>query len=330
MRGKNLIQLIKVLGLLSKPQGTTRNEISKTLGITDRSVSRCLQTIEDLGIPIYDERPPFEKVKYWHIEPTYLERLPNLCLPKLELSYPEIISLCMLAGESVVFAGTEIDRHIQTAIGKLMYFIPEDTRNALSDLKRIFICKTIGSKTYTGMGTIIDTLTESILDRTACTMTYHVFYKDKIENVEIGPLHFYENNGGLYLFAVKIKDNEVRSYAVERIQSIKTLNQDVDYPENFNPEETLNSAFDLIHNDPVTVKIQFSKKEARYIKEKIWATDQKIIDKVDGSIILSMTTSGYRDVKRWVMSFGKEARLLEPEGMKREIEKELKEILGNL
>jgi predicted DNA-binding transcriptional regulator YafY len=76
------------------------------------------------------------------------------------------------------------------------------------------------------------------------------------------------------------------------------------------------------------VKIRFSKNEARYIREKTWAENQHITDNPDGSIILTMTTSGYRDVKRWVMSFGKEAGLLEPEGMKKEIEEELKEILG--
>jgi len=46
------------------------------------------------------------------------------------------------------------------------------------------------------------------------------------------------------------------------------------------------------------------------------------------AITLTMTTSGRRDVKRWIMSFGKEARLLEPGDLKREIEVELKEILG--
>ena len=137
MRGKNLIQLIKILSLLSKPDGTTRKELSKALGITDRSVSRRLQTIEELGIPIYDERPAFEKEKRWRIESTYLERLPNISLPKLALTYPEIISLCMLVGESVVFKGTEIDRHIQTALAKLKYFIPENTRQEISSLKRI-------------------------------------------------------------------------------------------------------------------------------------------------------------------------------------------------
>jgi predicted DNA-binding transcriptional regulator YafY len=43
-----------------------------------------------------------------------------------------------------------------------------------------------------------------------------------------------------------------------------------------------------------------------------------------------MTTSGYRDVKRWVMSFGKQAQILEPEKMKKEIEAELKEVLEKM
>ena len=328
MRGKNLIQLIKALSLLSRPRGTTRKELAERLNITERSVSRSLNTIEDLGIPIYDETIPFEKEKRWRIESAYLARMPNLSLPKLALNFPEIISLCMLAGESVIFKGTEIDRHITTAIARLMVFVPEKTRNELMKLKRIFISKTIGSKNYAGKENVIKILTESMLNRTACRITYHAFYKDEIEDKEIGPLHFYENNGGLYLFAVKIKDKSVHSYAVERIKNIKPLNCDIKYPNNLDPVEKLNSAFDLTHGEPVTVKIRFSKTEARYIREKTWAENQQIIDHPDGSIILSMTTSGYRDVKRWVMSFGKEAQLLEPEGMKREIEAELREVLG--
>ena len=133
------------------------------------------------------------------------------------------------------------------------------------------------------------------------------------------------------LFAVKIKDKIVRSYAVvERIKSIKPLNCDIKYPDNFDPVKKLNSAFDLTHGEPVTVKIRFSKNKARYIKEKTWAENQQIIDHPDGTITLTMTTFGYRDVKRWIMSFGKEAQLLEPEGMRRDIEEELREVLGRM
>lgn len=330
MRGKNLIQLIRTLSLLSRPQGTTKKEMAEALTISIRSVSRRIQLIEELGIPVYDEKIPFEREKHWKIEPAYLARMPSISLPKLTLTFPEILSLCMLAGESVVFKETEINRHITNAISKLMYFVPEKTRNELLDLQRIFICKTIGSKNYAGKEEVIKILTESMLNRTSCKITYHVFYKDEIEEEEIGPLHFYENKGGLYLFAIKLKTTKIRTYAVERIKYIRSLNRNVDYPKGFNPEERLNSAFDLTHGEPITVKILFSSTEARYIREKIWAANQHIKDHPDGSLTLTMETSGRRDVKRWIMSFGKEASLLEPEDLKHEIKAELEKILSDM
>ena len=327
MWGKNIIQLLKALDLLSRSQGTTRKELVQALQISDRSVSRMITAIEELGFPLYSNREPFEKEKRWHLEPSFVQKLPNITLPSLSLTFSEIISLCMLKGEAVVFTNTDIDRHVSSAIVKLMQCIPEKTRTKLATLKRIFISKTIGSKTYAGKEPQIRTLTESILNRTACKITYHVYYKDEIKDEDIGPLHFYEHNGGLYLFALKLSSGTIRSYAVERIKRIKPLTKTVDYPHDFNPEKTLNSAFNLTHGDPVTVKLWFSKNEARYIKEKPWSETQHIDDNPDGSVILNMTTSGYRDVKCWVMSFGKEARVLEPEGMRREILEEMREIL---
>ena len=113
MRGRNLIQLIKTLALLSRPQGTTRKELEAHLAISSRSVSRLLNMVESLGIPIYDETIPLEKQKRWRIEPSYVDRLPNLTLPKVSLSHAEIISLCMMAGESLVFRGTEMKDFIK-------------------------------------------------------------------------------------------------------------------------------------------------------------------------------------------------------------------------
>ena len=57
MRGKNLVQLIRTLGLLSRPMGATKKEMADDLGISLRSVSRSIQAIEELGIPVYDHVP---------------------------------------------------------------------------------------------------------------------------------------------------------------------------------------------------------------------------------------------------------------------------------
>ena len=70
----------------------------------------------------------------------------------------------------------------------------------------------------------------------------------------------------------------------------------------------------LVYGDPVKVKVWFS-----YMKERK-SKSQEIIDQEDGSIILSMETSGWWDVKRWVLSYGSEAKVLAPEDLRREIQ----------
>ena len=185
MRGKDLVQLIKTVNLLSRPSCATRPEMADTLRITDLSVSQAINVVQELGIPVYDDRPKRDKEKRWVIESSYFKLMTKISLPDLNLSFTEVVSLCMLAGESVVFQNTEIDRHITTAIAKHMNFIPKKTRKDLSSLKRIFISKIIGSKNYTGREKMIAELIESMLNRTGCHITYHAFYTDQIEQTEI-------------------------------------------------------------------------------------------------------------------------------------------------
>ncbi len=327
MRGKNLIQLIRTLDLLSRPSGVTREEMARELGISIRSVSRVIATVQELGIPAYDDPPGLVRGKRWRVDSATLSRMAGVSLPNISLTFPEIMSLCMLAGESVIFRGTEIGRHIDTAIAKLRHFLPQSTRVELSDLKRVFICKSMGAKTYGDKQEIIQTLIESILDRTACRITYHVFYTDEIKEEDVGPLHFYEYEGGLYVFAVKFKTDDVRTYAVERIFRIRRLERNVTYPEGFDPEKTLNSAFGLTHGDPVSVTIRFSASVARYIREKTRSQKQTIVENPDGSIDLTLDTSGTRDIKSWVMSFGKDAVLLSPKSLRQAIQADLEESL---
>jgi predicted DNA-binding transcriptional regulator YafY len=79
----------------------------------------------------------------------------------------------------------------------------------------------------------------------------------------------------------------------------------------------------MIYDDPLEATIWFSADQARYIQERQWSHEQKITKRKDGSILLQIKTSGWYDVKKWILSFGSEAELLEPEALRREITEEI-------
>ena len=79
----------------------------------------------------------------------------------------------------------------------------------------------------------------------------------------------------------------------------------------------------------VVTTIRFSREFAPYIRERIWAPNQRLTeDEADGSLILEMETSGWLDVKRWVMSYGMHAEVLKPQEMRKEMAEELTSSLG--
>ena len=329
MRGRNLIKLLKALELFSKPEGTTIEEMAEHLEVDRRSVYRMISLIEELGFPIYDEKIPLEKEKRWKLEETYLKKLPNMKLPDIKLTISEIMSLYMLKNEAVLFKGTDIEKQINLAFEKISMFVPKNLFDQLKKIRALFVPSSKFAKDYSGKEYIIEQLTQAMLEKKTCYVKYHSFYDDKEKDFKIDPLHFFENDGGLYLFVKATTFGDILTLAVERIQKISETGSSFEYPINFDPEELLESAFDIVYGDPIDVKIWFSADQARYIKERKWSKTQKIEDQKDGSIILTMRTSGRWDVVRWVLKYGGEAKILEPKELKEEIINELRAAQSN-
>jgi len=316
--------VLKVRNVRSKPEGTTIEEMGTQLAVDRRSVYRLIDVIEDLGFPIYDEKIPLEKEKRWKLEESYLKKLPNMKVPDINLTLPEIISLYLLRSEASLLKGTELEKHTNSAFGKFSMFLPKDAFGKLDKIKALFVSASKFVKDYSGKEDIIGQLMDAIMKKETCYIGYHSFYDDKVKNFKIDPLHFFENQGGLYILVNTTTFGDIRTLAVERVQHLKKTGESFEYPEVFDPEALLESAFDIVCGDPVKVKVWFSPGQARYMKERKWSKSQEIIDQEDGSIILSMETSGWWDVKRWVLSYGSEAKVLAPEDLRREIQAELK------
>ena len=87
-------------------------------------------------------------------------------------------------------------------------------------------------------------------------------------------------------------------------------------------------SFKVMHDELYAVKVRISPSWARWVGEKIWHESQKAKRNGDGSLELSFQVAGLDEIKRWVLSFGPETRVLEPTKFKDMIRAELQESLG--
>ena len=84
-----------------------------------------------------------------------------------------------------------------------------------------------------------------------------------------------------------------------------------------------------MHDEVYTVKVMISPRAwARWVGEKIWHESQKAKKNEDGSLELTFKIAGLDEIKRWALSFGSEAVVLEPPRLKEIVHSELQKSLG--
>lgn len=72
-----------------------------------------------------------------------------------------------------------------------------------------------------------------------------------------------------------------------------------------------------------TFRIQFTRDVARYVRESNWHRHQKLHPQKDGSLIAEFRLTDTQEIKRWIMSFGPNATVLEPQELVKEIQSDL-------
>jgi len=323
--GPKMVQMVAAVRLLSRPIGASANEIAQELGISKRTVYRMIETLEVLiGGPLEEVDGLLQKEKHHKFPPGFTLNLPLTTLSGLTI--PELMALFALRMNAGLFKGSVISDDIDAAFEKISHTLSPETKSVLERYSNLFVSVPKTPKDYSDHDETIEELSMAILGRKTCRICYTNFSDDEVKekSYDINPLHFFERDGGLYVFVVVPFFNNIRLLAVERIKNIEMTEKSFEWPKNFDPEVLLSRAFGLYWDDPFTAKIKFPASQARYIKERKWAERQQIEELPDGSIILTMDTSGKYDVKRWVMSYGPDAELLEPADLRIEILSEVK------
>ena len=73
--------------------------------------------------------------------------------------------------------------------------------------------------------------------------------------------------------------------------------------------------------------IRFAPRAADYIREKKWHPSQTLRDLKDGGAELTMSLSSLAEVQRWVLSWGGEAKVLQPRELAEAVKTAAKRIL---
>lgn len=170
-------------------------------------------------------------------------------------------------------------------------------------------------------------IAEALQQGRRISIAYQKPSSEKSKDRRIDPYHLVNFQGEWYLIAFCHKRQKILTFAVSRIKKAKLLTATFLIPKDFDFKST-NSRFGIFSSSTTyRVKILFSKKLAPYIMEREWHPSQKITPKKNGKLQLEINTSHLFEIKQWILSWGKGAKVLAPKCLRDEIKKDLSETL---
>ena len=319
---QQLVRQWKILQTLeSARQGYTVQELREEHEVGDKTIRRDLQVLQTV-FPI--TAVSGEKgLKRWKMAPLS---------EQLSFTYTDLISVVMSRRFLEPLAGTPFWEGHHKVLRKIKGALGEHGFRYCEKLNGFLHATGFGRSNYTSRGQMIDRLIVAMEDRKRVLVVYQSMQSTEAVTQELGPQGFIWHNGSLYLVAWSARRREIRNYKLDRIESVE-IGAELQYavPDDFSLEEWQKSAFGAWHggNDSGAhlIRIHFSRDSARYVQEGFWHHSQQFEPQADGAVILSMQVSDHTPVVKWILSFGPNARVLEPSSLIHEITKNLQTMM---
>ena len=166
---------------------------------------------------------------------------------------------------------------------------------------------------------ILDTLLEAQETKELLYITYNE------ERKQLFVIKCFVFSGGTYCY---VMNQEGKSYmlSVQRIKKVEKLliKKNVPYPKpDVDIEKALSDPFGIVREaEEFDVVVKLSDWQGYYEKEKLWPDSVKI-EREGDHWLFKVRTCGIYWLKRWVMSLGNKAELLEPEWLRTNIRSEI-------
>jgi proteasome accessory factor B len=160
---------------------------------------------------------------------------------------------------------------------------------------------------------------QAVRNRLKVSMVYKSSSRQAVTERIVHPyqLHYDQGGGTWYLIGFCEYRNDVRTFAICRIQRLSITDEHFSVPASFSIDHYLEQTFHLTSGSAVyDVAIQFTPYQSQWIREHRWHPSQHIDEHEDGSLTLRMKVSALDAVRRWVMQYGAEAEVLEPEELR--------------
>lgn len=308
------IRLARLQHLLHKnPKGLTSLELAGLSGVCVRTVQRDLLDLQsDLGVPIT------QNGKRYGI-------LGSFTLPPIFFTLYEAMAL-FLASRLALRQTDENNPYMQQALMKVSDVLPPPVAEHL----KIGI-KTIATKKVNpDFLKIFESVAVAWITQRQMKIEYLSLGSEQTKEWLLNP-YFVEMTGigySIYVIGQAVKEGKegIITFKLDRIKSAEVLETNFEIPAGLEIDKLLSSSWGVMWGDETWIKLRFSSRVNRRVKESVWHPSQLIEDLPDGSCVMTLQVGSSLEVTPWIRSWGPDVEVLEPKGLREELAQQTRKL----
>ena len=285
-------------------RAATINGLAEECKVTRRQVYRDLAEIEAEGHPLEQSDGLGERT--WQLPLGYKG------LPQIAITPYELMSLHLAKSHLAYLKGTPFVDDLASVIAKVEAGLPAKTANHLERIVQVFAPLHRGTRSYLEKADLLRRLRTALLLQLTVELTYRKPYANKALIYCVDPYALVLYEQGLYVAGYSHRSRSERLFVVDRIKQVTVTEERFQIPPSYSAADRYANQFGLIEGSPQEVKIRFSPDVAHLMHERQWHPTQCIKKLKNGSVELSLHVGGLDEIAWWVLSWGKEAKVLSP------------------
>ena len=310
-------KLISLFGrLLFTRETHSLIELSRMLDCSKQTVLRLVDDIRR-SFNVEIEETIENRRKYYRM------KRPASKTPLVNITDTELNSLLMCRAFAEHLMGRKLFDEATRGLEKSSALLPKKRTPAYHH----FSSFKPGSIDYTPYQEAIRKSIEAMTEKRICAISYKAIMSKRAKRFYIKPLKIFSHHDTVYLHARKAREPGKPFQepvfdpllAIHRIKKVEITDRTFEFPKNYDFEKIFNRNFGIIKDDSFEVEVDFVGFAARYVAERVWSPDQKIIDKGEDAIMLTFSATFRLELIAWVLSFGNEAKLIQPDWLVKEV-----------
>ncbi len=289
--------------------------LAEQFEISERTAKRNITFMRDmLGAPL----------EYVRDKRGYVYSDGGFALPAMHVSQEEMLAV-LLARNLLSCCAEGVISDAIGRIGKKLLAETNPMGLTAESLDRMFSASWNGYSP--AQAEIFQITAQALLESRVLRCHYHSPLDDHACERLIEPHHLQHYMGTWVLLGWCRQRRDWRKFTLSRISEPDLTGECFSPRPQAEWRHHLSGAYGIFQgHEHVQVRLLFSPARARWVREQVWHSDQKMEAHPDGFLLLSLPAADFRELKLRILQYGAEVEVLEPQALREEILREAEAI----